>query len=153
MGKEEKLVRDPAVVAGIVRGAEVCRLGMADGLQPYVVPLSFGYDGQHIYLHCAPRGKKVEILEKNPCVCLEFEQDIELSKKGGPCSWGYRYRTVVAFGKAEPVEAPEEKAKALNLIIEHCDATRAGRSFTGEELASVRVYKVALEEATAKVSP
>jgi hypothetical protein len=35
----------------IIRGCEVCHLGMADRDQPYVVPVSFGYDGQDVYFH------------------------------------------------------------------------------------------------------
>ena len=36
------------------RSCQVCRLGLCDGGEPYVVPLCFGYDGEALYFHAAP---------------------------------------------------------------------------------------------------
>lgn len=45
------------------------RLAMTDGLNPYIIPLNYGYtyeDGKLvIYFHCAKEGRKLDILKKN----------------------------------------------------------------------------------------
>jgi nitroimidazol reductase NimA-like FMN-containing flavoprotein (pyridoxamine 5'-phosphate oxidase superfamily) len=35
-----------AEIDAIIRRSQVCRLGLSDQGEPYVVPLCFGYDGQ-----------------------------------------------------------------------------------------------------------
>ena len=50
---------------------------MTDGGVPYIVPLNYGYeyaDGElTFYFHSAKEGRKLEILKKNPTVCLELD--------------------------------------------------------------------------------
>ncbi len=41
----------------ILRRGTVLYLAMVDGGRPYVLPLSYGYDGSALYLHCAPAGR------------------------------------------------------------------------------------------------
>lgn len=36
----------------------VCRLGLSDGRNPYVVPMSFGVRAGRLYLHSAGEGKR-----------------------------------------------------------------------------------------------
>lgn len=38
-------------------------LGLADGGQPYVIPMSFGYDGEHLFFQMNSRGRKYEYIE------------------------------------------------------------------------------------------
>ena len=40
---------------------------------PYVVPVHYAYDEPHIYIYTT-EGKKTEIIEKNPEVCLQVEE-------------------------------------------------------------------------------
>ena len=44
----------------------VCRIGLADGSEPYIIPVCFGYLTGTIYLHSSLSGKKIAIIEKNP---------------------------------------------------------------------------------------
>lgn len=50
----------------------VGRLGCSKGKQPYVVPVTFAYDGVYIYGQTT-EGTKLEILRKNPKVCFEVD--------------------------------------------------------------------------------
>lgn len=45
-------------------------LGFADGTAPYVLPMSFGYDGEHCFVQMTTTGRKNRILAENPNVCL-----------------------------------------------------------------------------------
>jgi len=46
----------------IIRGSHVCRIALAIDNMPYIVPVSFGYDGESIYLHTAKEGKKINLV-------------------------------------------------------------------------------------------
>jgi nitroimidazol reductase NimA-like FMN-containing flavoprotein (pyridoxamine 5'-phosphate oxidase superfamily) len=56
-----------------------------------------------------------------------------LKGSGQPCDWGMSYRSVIGYGTAELIEAPEEKIRALGIIVKSVDE----RSFTFPE-AEVR---------------
>ena len=48
-------------------------MGCARDNQPYVVPIYFTYDGQHLYGFSTP-GQKIEWMRSNPLVCLEVDE-------------------------------------------------------------------------------
>jgi nitroimidazol reductase NimA-like FMN-containing flavoprotein (pyridoxamine 5'-phosphate oxidase superfamily) len=65
MRRSEREIKDRAVIDAIIRQCLVCRLGLSDGEEPYIVPLCFGYDGEALYVHSASDGRKIDILRKN----------------------------------------------------------------------------------------
>jgi len=44
MRRNEKEITEESAIEGIIRQSLVCRLAVSDGIQPYVVPLCFGYE-------------------------------------------------------------------------------------------------------------
>jgi len=91
MRRQNRQVTDLAEIKVILEEIKVARLGMFDGKQVYVVPLNHGFkmeeDGKIIfYLHCAKVGRKVEILKKNPEVCIELDGRHELMSADAPCN-------------------------------------------------------------------
>ncbi|MFH0778167.1 MAG: pyridoxamine 5'-phosphate oxidase family protein [Candidatus Eisenbacteria bacterium] len=48
MRRSEREIRSRPEIDEIIRGSQVCRLGLALDGRPYVVPVSFGYDGSAI---------------------------------------------------------------------------------------------------------
>ncbi len=117
MRRKEKAINDRAEIEAVINAARVCRMGMCDGQVPYIVPLCFGYTADAFYFHCAAEGRKLEILAKNPNVCIELETGVALRPGAKACDWGMAYRSVIAFGRAERVEALEAKQQALDLIM------------------------------------
>jgi hypothetical protein len=115
--RKEKEMLDRAELEAVISEARVCRLGLCDGGIPYVVPLCFGYTADTFYFHCAAEGRKLEILERNPEVCLELEAGVALKPGAKACDWGLTYRSVIGFGRAERVESSESKRRALDLIM------------------------------------
>ncbi|HSN50868.1 MAG TPA: hypothetical protein VLR52_06505, partial [Bacteroidales bacterium] len=57
----------------------------------------------------------------NPNVCVEFSTDCKLSyqDEATACSYGMKYRSVLAFGKVTFIEDEELKIKALNIIMKN----------------------------------
>lgn len=148
MRRKDREITDPAEIESILQGALVCRMGLCDGLKPYVVPMNFGYRDGKVYLHSAKEGRKVDILRENLNVCLEFEKNVEITASNEACSFSMKYRSVIASGRAVFLEGEEEKAFGLNVIMRHY----AGRDFIfpPKALGMIVVMRVDLEECSGK---
>ena len=88
----------------------------ADGM-PYAVPLSLARkDEQTFYFHCAPEGKKLDILRSNPHVCLSAVSKCKPTVGPKDGSFTLEFQSAIAFGRAELVSDEEEKREALRAI-------------------------------------
>ncbi|MBU0972544.1 MAG: pyridoxamine 5'-phosphate oxidase family protein [Proteobacteria bacterium] len=150
MRRKEKQITDPAVIDQIIRQSKVCRLAMVDGDKPYVVPLSFGYDGTHLYFHSALEGRKMAVLRQNPHVCFEFDQVIKLVKNKEACEWGMAFKSVIGEGRAFLVADIAEKIKGLGVIM--AQYSRRVFAFPGENLQKTALIKVEITRITGKQS-
>ncbi|HRS54197.1 MAG TPA: pyridoxamine 5'-phosphate oxidase family protein, partial [Bacteroidales bacterium] len=104
----------------IINKCEVCYVGMIDTQgNPYVLPFNFGYENGLIYLHSGPEGKKIDSLRKNPCVCIVFSTDYVLryTSENVACSYGMKFKSVLAYGKVEFVDNYDDKIRILNVIM------------------------------------
>jgi nitroimidazol reductase NimA-like FMN-containing flavoprotein (pyridoxamine 5'-phosphate oxidase superfamily) len=148
MRRSEREITGRAVIDAIIRQCLVCRLGLSDGEEPYIVPLCFGYDGEALYFHSASDGRKIDILRKNSRVCFEFDIPEGMREAEEGCRWGIKYRSVIGFGTAEIVDDQEDKKKALGIIM----AQYSGRKYVFPEDAVARtaVIKVAIARITGK---
>ena len=147
--KDKELVDEPALKA-VLEESAVCRLCMIDGQRPYVVPLCFGYQDNALYFHSAPEGQKIEALRRDPNVCFEVDLIAEAMESESACGWSMRYRSVVGFGKAVFVEDPDEKRRALGLIMAHY-SDRAFQ-FPDQMVSRTAVIRVEIESMTGKQS-
>jgi hypothetical protein len=79
MRRKDREITDRAELLRILAKARVCRLALVDGDRPYVVPLTFALDGADLVLHSARTGRKLDILRRNPAVCFEVEEGVEIN--------------------------------------------------------------------------
>ena len=136
----------------IINKCEVCYVSMVDeNNQPYVLPFNFGYVNGEIYLHSSRKGHKIDILKKNPAVCIAFSTDHQLRYQSEQvaCSYSMKYRSVLAFGKVEFIEDMEQKIEFLNVVMSHY--THRDFKYNPPALREVCTYKVKAEKFTAKV--
>jgi nitroimidazol reductase NimA-like FMN-containing flavoprotein (pyridoxamine 5'-phosphate oxidase superfamily) len=106
----------------IIDSCSYAILGLSDGIRPYAVPLSFGYEwGKDpiFFLHCATAGRKLDIISKNPKGCLTFVGRAEFSPSKTPsaCNAGLKYASVIAEGDIELVRDDAEREAALTAIV------------------------------------
>ena len=143
------LITDRQQIDEIIEACQVCHLGMAEGDEPYVIPITFGYDGIHIYFHTGFLGRKIDAWEANPRVCVQFEDSVSVvPNEASPCRTGLTYRSVIGWGTIREIEDPERKGAALNQVMLHY---RQGRyRFSPEDVASVRIWEVEIESISAK---
>jgi nitroimidazol reductase NimA-like FMN-containing flavoprotein (pyridoxamine 5'-phosphate oxidase superfamily) len=151
MRRTDKEITDRRQIDETIRGSLVCRVAMAKDNTPYVVPVSFGYDGVAIYVHTAPAGKKVEHFEANPQVCFEFERNVELRRdQQTACKWSFNFESVIGYGTISELAEPAQKENALNEIMRQYSARTW--PFESASVAKVRVWKIAITSMTGKQS-
>ncbi len=150
MRRKEKEIADQSAIRSIIKKATVCRLAMVDVDKPYVVPLSFGYRDGVLYFHGAVKGRKIDLLKKNPNVCFEFDLIAEPIESESACDWSMRYQSVIGFGKAVFIENPDEKREALSVIM--AQYSDGQFRFPEKMLKAMTVLKVEIERMTGKQS-
>jgi nitroimidazol reductase NimA-like FMN-containing flavoprotein (pyridoxamine 5'-phosphate oxidase superfamily) len=151
MRRKEQEITDRDELYRILRAARVCRLAMVDGDRPYLVPLTFALDGDDLVLHSARAGRKIELLRRNPAVCFEVEEGVEVMQAETACDFSMRFRTVIGSGEAEFVEDRAERARLLALFVSRFGAP-AG-PLPEVEVQRTCVVRVRVRELTGKRSP
>lgn len=152
MRRSDREITDREEIDAVLRHSRTCRLGMSDGHQPYVIPLSFGYDGRALYFHCASEGRKLDILRRNPRVCVEFDIPGAVTEAEEACSWGIAFRSVVAFGSARFVEDAAEKRAALALLMTQYSRPGQAFCFPDGNVSRTTVIEVVIDEISGKES-
>jgi uncharacterized protein len=149
MRRTDKEITNRSEIDGIIRGSTVCRLAFAVGDEPYVVPVSFGYDGQSLYFHTAGTGRKIDCIAANNRVCFELERNVELvTHPEKACKWSFSFESVIGYGTVHELESSEDRAAGLNQIMVHY----SGREWELDPsiLATTRVWRVEILSVTGK---
>jgi nitroimidazol reductase NimA-like FMN-containing flavoprotein (pyridoxamine 5'-phosphate oxidase superfamily) len=151
MRRSDREITELATIQSIVQACTVCRVGLAVDSEPYVVPVSFGFDGESVYFHTARDGRKIDMMTANPRVCVQFERGVELVEdKDEACGWNIRYESVIGFGAVVELVDEPAKSRGLNQIMKHY----SGRDweFDQQRLEATRVWRVDLDILTGKRS-
>ena len=151
MRRKDKEIVDRPLIDWIMHQAQVCRLGLCQDNQPYIVPLSFGYDNHKIYFHTATAGTKITIFLAHPQVCFEMEHDVKIIEdEQSPCKWSHSYFSVIGFGTVHEINELDAKKEALNQIMRHY--SHKDWSFAGLPLENVRLWAIDISEISGKKS-
>jgi len=148
MRRKDREITDLGEIEDIIEKAIVCRIGLAEGNEPYVVPVCFGYERGALYFHGAGVGRKIDMLKKNNRVCFEIDGDVGVRSAEKACNFSLKYRSVIGVGRAYILNKEEEKARALNVIMKHYSGREF--SYTKKDLDSVLVWKIEVESLTGK---
>lgn len=144
---------DSAAIHQILDAAFLAHVGFNLDGQPFVIPTLYGREGEKLYLHGSAASRMLRELETgvDACVTVTLVDGLVLARSAFHHSMNYR--SVVAFGKARRIEAPDQKMKALRVISDHLIAGRWNevRGPNERELKATAVLEFAIEEASAKV--
>ncbi len=138
-------------IGEIIKSCQTCYLGVAntDGT-PYVLPMNFGYRDEIIYLHSAPEGELIDIINSNNKVCITFctESELVFQHPQVACSYRMRSKSVVAWGSVEFPDNLKEKEEALNILM----AQYSDKDFTYSTpaLKNVKIWKIKPTNITCK---
>lgn len=137
---------DAAWALEVMDKAPYITVNMTDGEgMPYAVPLSLARtDEQTFYFHCALEGKKLDILQTNPNVCLTAVTKCKPTVGPKDGSFTLEFKSAIAFGRAELVTDDTEKREALRAIClrflpHHMEAFDAAVERSMSRTAIVRI--------------
>lgn len=150
MRKKEYEVTDIAVIQRILGRATQCRVAMVDGSEPYLVTMNCGWDGEHLLLHGASQGRKLDILRANPRVCVEVDEDIQLvtGATGEECT--ANYVSIIGTGTVSFVLDSSAKTRDLNVILHQCHPGVPDEVLSDEDLSRVAVLEVQFDHLSCK---
>ncbi len=155
MRRKDREVKSADEIRGILETCKVCRLGFSDQGSIYIVPMNFGAvfeEGRLVlYFHGAKEGKKLLLLRETPVVGIEMDCRHELAAGNTACQYSYYYASLIGNGRAEIVTEPDEKRRALAVIMRH----QTGREFTEFDTnpkleQAVEIIRVVAEEFSCK---
>lgn len=154
MRRKDREITDPAVLREMLDRCKVCRLGLLDGDEVYIVPMNFGYTWQGelptLYFHCAAQGRKVGLLKARPKVTFELDGAHRLGGEGGTaCDYTYFYESLMGTGVAGFIEDEDGKRAALRAIMAH-QTGREDFEFGENGLRAVTVFRVEADCLTGK---
>ncbi|WP_282036099.1 pyridoxamine 5'-phosphate oxidase family protein [Saccharicrinis aurantiacus] len=134
----------------IIKKCDVCFIGVVDGDMPYVLPMNFGYHNNIIYLHSAPEGRIVDILEKNANICITFSTGHELAFQHPEvaCSYRMKSQSVVAWGKVQFQEDFDKKVEALNILMKQYSDKKF--KYSDPAIKNVKIWEVPIDKVTCK---
>ncbi len=144
---------DKTVVYGILDQAIVCHVGLASADGPVVIPMGYARRGDELILHGSARSRLLEEMSEGAPVCVTVTLVDGLVLARSTFHHSINYRSVVLYGKPVAIEDPEEKARALEAVVEHLvpGRSRDARPADSGELLATRVVRVPIDEASAKI--
>lgn len=115
---------------------------------PYGIPMSFAYEDECIYLHCALDGQKLDNIENNNQVSFTVITSTELM----PQAFSTKYTSAIAIGEISIVNDIEEKRKGLILMIKKYspDFYESGLKYINNAFNNVNVLKIKINKITGK---
>jgi len=149
----QRAVYDRDEVNRILDEAFLCHVGfVADG-QPFVIPTSFGRDGDVLYIHGSAASRMLRNLDQGVAVCITVTLLDGLVLARSVFNHSMNYRSVVILGTATIVDDPAEKLAALRALSEHILPHRwdDSRQPNEKELKATSVLRLLITEFSAKV--
>jgi nitroimidazol reductase NimA-like FMN-containing flavoprotein (pyridoxamine 5'-phosphate oxidase superfamily) len=135
------------LACSILDEAKICHVGFTLEDQPYVVPMALGRDDRQLLLH----GSAVSRLMNNLagglpcCVTVTHLDGMVLARSAFHSSMNYR--SLMVFGQASEVSDPVEKARGLDVLVDHLVPGRAAelRPSSRKELNATTLLSLPIE--------
>ena len=147
MRRTDREVTDRSRMMEIMESCDCCRLGLVDGHEAYIIPMSFGYDitGEQItlYFHCANEGRKMDLLPKQSIVSFEMDTKHQLTEGKTGCDFSCLYQCVMGTGSLTIVADTEEKIHGLQRMMAHYTG-KAQWEFSEKALERTNVLKLSV---------
>jgi nitroimidazol reductase NimA-like FMN-containing flavoprotein (pyridoxamine 5'-phosphate oxidase superfamily) len=152
MRRSEREITKDAELRAVLSRERVVRIAFAVENEPYVVPMSYGYDPElhALVLHTAASGRKLEFVARNPRVCFEIEGPSRLRRAERVCAWGLSYESLIGYGVLTELLTEDEKRRGLDCLMRQ-HAGDGSDAVVGLDLPpGVRVWRLAIESLTGK---
>jgi nitroimidazol reductase NimA-like FMN-containing flavoprotein (pyridoxamine 5'-phosphate oxidase superfamily) len=144
---------DHETVHAILDAAMICHIAYVIDGQPYCTPTAFWREGNHLYWHGSSASRMLRVQKPGIPVCLTVTHLDSLVLARCGFNHSVDYRSAMCFGTAHIVEDLDEKAKALDIMIDRFYPGRNAelRPSTTQELKATMVIGMTIEEASGKI--
>lgn len=131
----------------------IAHIGYVIDRQPYVTPTCYWREGERLYWHGSSASRMLRAQKDGLPVCLTVTHFDGLVLARSAFHHSINYRSVMAFGTAQIVEDPAEKAAALEAFVERVAPGRWAqiRGPSPKELKATMVVGMKIEDAVAKI--
>ena len=144
---------DEAAVHDVLDAGVMAHVGYVIDGQPFVTPTAYWREGRKLYWHGSAASRMLNTVADGApvCVTVSFLDGFIVGRSGIVHS--LNYRSVMAFGRARPVEGEAAKRAAMDAFIDRLYAGRPVklRPASEAELAAITLMEMEIEEASAKV--
>lgn len=110
----------------------------------YLIPLTYAFSDGYIYSH-SKLGKKIEMMRKNPKVCIQVE-DVNSF---------FNWKSVIAWGEFEELKE-DEAASGMRLLVRKIAEKESGEHISSLEmdlmsmLETAVIFRVKVEKTTGR---
>lgn len=121
--------------------------------RPFCTPTLFWREGSRLYWHGSSASRMLRTLSKGEPACLTVTHLDSFVLARSAFHHSADYRSVMAFGTARLVDDPEEKIRALTMMVDRLFPGRTAtlRPSTAQEIKATTVVTMAIERASAKI--
>ncbi len=142
-----------ATVHALLDAAMLCHVSYVIDGQPFCTPTFFWREGGRLYWHGSSASRMLRNLAHGEPACLTVTHLDALVLARSGYNHSADYRSVMAFGKARLVEGPQEKERALVMMVDRLYPKRTAglRPATAQEIKATTVIAMDIERASAKI--
>lgn len=149
----ERGCHDRESVYAILDAAMLCHIAYIIDGQPYCTPTAFWREGDKLYWHGSSASRMLRAQKPGLPVCLTVTHLDSLVLARCGFNHSVDYRSAMCFGQAYIIEELDEKARALDLMIDRFYPGRNAelRPSTTQELKATMVVGMEIENASGKI--
>ena len=138
-------------VTAVLETGVVAHVGVVTPDGPIVIPMAYGHDDDHVYLHGAVANAALGAAEdQEVCVTVTVVDGLIFGRSAFHNSM--QYRSVVVRGRARRLRDRDEHVRALRLVSDHVASNwDSARPVSDGEIRKTMVLAVPLDEASAKI--
>ena len=149
MRRSAQALDSAACVEILERGTSGVLAVLGDGGWPYAVPLSYAFDGEKLYFHCAREGHKLDAIrrEARASFCVVDRDDVK------PAEYTSYFRSVIIFGRVRVLEDEAQKRAAIELLARRYfpeDSVEGRRHAIEREWAGLCMLEMDIEHMSGK---
>jgi uncharacterized protein len=143
---------DPAELQAILAAGFIAHLGLIIDDAPMVIPTSYGFDAEHLYLHGSVASRS---LQENPgalvCVTITLVDGLVLARS--VFEHAVNYRSAMIYGLPRLVTDAAAKLSGLRCLSEHLAPGQWDyvRQPSRKDLAATTLLAISLDEASVKI--
>jgi uncharacterized protein len=145
---------DRAELSAVLAAGFIAHLGVIVDGTPMVVPTSYGFDDETLYLHGSVASRSLQTGPESTglaCVTITLADGLVLARS--VFEHAVNYRSAMIYGVPRMVTDPQEKLRGLRLLSEHLAPGQWDyvRRPSRKELAATALLALTLDEASVKV--